>query len=75
MWRIPPGMRAVMDTQRQMHTLIDVLQACVVGIRVRCSGQMGHYHSQAPYNQGATHPFSIPPFFICLGTFATNSRT
>lgn len=34
--------------------------ACVVGIRVRCSGQMGHYHSRAPSNQGATHPFSVP---------------
>lgn len=29
-----------------------------VGIRVRCSGQMGHYHSRAPFNQGVTHPFS-----------------
>lgn len=39
---------------------VDVLQPCAVGIRVRYSGQMGHYHSQAPFNQSVTHPFSFP---------------
>lgn len=41
-----------------------------VGIRVRCSGQMGHYHSRAPFNQGVTHPF-----FTCVGGSSTNTST
>lgn len=38
------------------------------GIRVRCSGQMGHYHSRAPFNQGVTHPF----FFLHLRRWILN---
>lgn len=45
-------------------------QSLFAGIRVRCSGQMGHYHrGPPPINQSITHPVSFSrPFLIFLSS-------
>lgn len=74
MCQIPPGMRAVMDTQRQMHPLIDDLQA---GLQELGSGAADRWVIiTAELLLIRVSLILFPPaFFTCVGGSSTNTST
>ena len=69
------GIKAVIDTQRQMRTLIDVTGGLLQVLGVRCSGQMPHQPLHL-FNQSVTHPppLSLIPLSYRLTSLEDSSR-